>query len=128
MVDKKVFKKKIKALVFGGSGFLGSHVAEVLSKRGYSVTVADLKKPSYFKKNIKFKKIDITNEKKMFELYKQFQSVKPSMWVDKENNRDLELDQICGVVISNCEKLGVDAPYTRTISTLLDFTYNKKRK
>jgi 2-dehydropantoate 2-reductase len=74
--------------------------------------------------------INLTQDdaKKMFELYKQFQSVKPSMWVDKENNRDLELDQICGVVISNCEKLGVDAPYTRTISTLLEFTYNKNRK
>ena len=71
MVDKKVFKKKIKALVFGGSGFLGSHVAEVLSKRGYSVTVADLKKPSYFKKNIKFKKIDITNEKKILQIVKK---------------------------------------------------------
>ena len=65
---------------------------------------------------------------KMFELMKNFQSVKPSMWVDTENNRDLELDDICGVVIKNCEKLGVDAPYTRAISTLLEFTYNKKRE
>ena len=65
--------------------------------------------------------------KKMFELMTSFQSVKPSMWVDKENNRDLELEEICGVVIKNCEKQGQDAPYTRTISTLLDFTYNKNR-
>ena len=65
---------------------------------------------------------------KMFELYKNFQSVKPSMWVDKENNRELELKQICGVVIKNCEKLGVDAPYTRTISTLLEYTYNRSSK
>ena len=74
--------------------------------------------------------VNLTQEdaKKMFELMTNFQSVKPSMWVDTENNRDLELDDICGVVIKNCEKLGVDAPYTRTISTLLEFTYNKKRK
>jgi len=73
--------------------------------------------------------VNLTQEdaKKMFELYTKFQSVKPSMWVDKENNRDLELEQICGVVIKNCEKLGVDAPYTRTISTLLEFTYNRQR-
>lgn len=73
--------------------------------------------------------VNLTQEDadKMFELYTQFQSVKPSMWVDKENNRDLELEQICGVVIKNCEKLGVDAPYTRTISTLLEFTYNRQR-
>ena len=73
--------------------------------------------------------VNLTQEDadKMFELYTKFQSVKPSMWVDKENNRDLELEQICGVVVRNCEKLGVDAPYTRTISTLLEFTYNRKR-
>ena len=65
--------------------------------------------------------------KKMFDLMKNFQSVKPSMWVDTQNNRDLELDDICGVVIKNCEKQGVDAPYTRSISTLLEFTYDKKR-
>lgn len=74
--------------------------------------------------------VNLTQEdaNKMFELYTQFQSVKPSMWVDKENNRDLELEQICGVVIRNCEKQGFDAPYTRTISTLLEFTYNRERK
>jgi len=65
--------------------------------------------------------------KKMFELMTNFQSVKPSMWVDTQNNRDLELDEICGVVIRNCEKQGFDAPYTRTISTLLEFIYNKRR-
>ena len=64
---------------------------------------------------------------KMFELMKTFQSVKPSMWVDTQNNRDLELGDICGVVIKNCEKLGFDAPYTRTIATILEYTYNRKR-
>jgi len=73
--------------------------------------------------------VNLTQEDadKMYELYKKFQSVKPSMWVDKENNRDLELEQICGVVVRNCEKQGIDAPYTRTISTLLEFTYNRSR-
>lgn len=74
--------------------------------------------------------VNLTQEdaKRMFELMTNFQSVKPSMWVDKENNRDLELDDICGVVIKNCEKQGFDAPYTRAISTILEFTYNKQRK
>ena len=73
--------------------------------------------------------VNLTQEdaKKMFELMTNFQSVKPSMWVDTENNRDLELDEICGVVIKNCEKQSLDAPYTRTISTLLEFVYNRKR-
>ncbi len=64
---------------------------------------------------------------KMFELMKTFQSVKPSMWVDTENNRDLELDEICGVVIKNCEKQGIDSPYTRSIATILEYRYNRKR-
>jgi len=71
--------------------------------------------------------LTVEDASKMYELYKKFQSVKPSMWVDKENNRELELEQICGVVIKNCEKQGFDAPYTRTVSTLLEYTYNKKR-
>ena len=73
--------------------------------------------------------VNLTQEdaKKMFELMTNFQSVKPSMWVDTEHNRDLELDDICGVVIRNCEKQGFDAPYTRTVSTILEFIYNRKR-
>lgn len=73
--------------------------------------------------------LDIKKEgvDKMFELMKGFENLKPSMFVDRENNRPLELDEICGVVIKNCEKQGLDAPYTRTISSLLDFTYNQKR-
>ena len=33
----------MKAVVFGGSGFLGSHVADVLTERGYEVTIFDLR-------------------------------------------------------------------------------------
>lgn len=61
----------------------------------------------------------------MYELITKFDSIKPSMLVDLENNRPLEIDEICSVVVRNCEALGVDAPYTRSISTLLEFTYNK---
>jgi UDP-glucose 4-epimerase len=32
----------MKAIVFGGSGFLGSHVADCLTTRGYEVTIFDL--------------------------------------------------------------------------------------
>ena len=37
-------KKKLKVLVIGGSGFLGSHVSDELSKRGYDVIIFDQKK------------------------------------------------------------------------------------
>lgn len=73
--------------------------------------------------------LEITKEgvDKMFFLISKFESIKPSMLVDKEHYRDLELEDICGVVIKNCEKQGLDAPYTRAISTILEFTYNKKK-
>jgi len=37
----------LKAVVFGGSGFLGSHVADVLTERGYEVTIYDIKPSPY---------------------------------------------------------------------------------
>jgi UDP-glucose 4-epimerase len=37
----------MKAVVFGGSGFIGSHVADSLTEAGYEVTVFDLKPSPY---------------------------------------------------------------------------------
>jgi UDP-glucose 4-epimerase len=71
MVDKKIFKKKLKALVFGGSGFLGLHLSKVLFDRGYTVTIADLKKPIFIKKGIKFIKIDILKKNRIQEIIKK---------------------------------------------------------
>jgi len=62
----------------------------------------------------------------MYELITKFDSIKPSMLVDREFSRVLELDDICGVVIRNCEEQNLDAPYTRTISTLLEYIYKKE--
>ena len=39
----------MKAVVFGGSGFLGSHVADALCERGYNVAIYDFKKSLYLK-------------------------------------------------------------------------------
>ena len=61
----------------------------------------------------------------MLELISTFDSIKPSMLVDREKGRPLEIEEICGVVIRGCEKLGVDAPYNKTISTLLSVFINK---
>ena len=66
MVAKKIPQKKLKIIIFGGSGFLGSHVAEALHARGHKVIIADIKKPVDIKKNIKFKKVDIKNEKRYY--------------------------------------------------------------
>lgn len=39
----------MKAIVFGGSGFIGSHVADVLTEDGYDVTIFDLKPSLHLK-------------------------------------------------------------------------------
>ena len=50
-----------KVVVFGGSGFLGSYVADELTRRGYSVTIADIIKSKYIKSTQNFIKVDIMN-------------------------------------------------------------------
>jgi UDP-glucose 4-epimerase len=40
----------MKAIVFGGSGFLGSHVADFLTKTGYNVTIYDIIKSPFLQK------------------------------------------------------------------------------
>jgi UDP-glucose 4-epimerase len=52
-----------KVVVFGGSGFLGSHVADALTDRGYDVTIFDLRVSPYCKKTQKMVKGDIMDEK-----------------------------------------------------------------
>ncbi len=71
MVDKKIPKKKLKIVIFGGAGFIGSHVAEVLHRLGHDVTIADLKRSSFISKKIKFKKLDIQKERKILSTVKQ---------------------------------------------------------
>ena len=50
MINKQY---KSSALVIGGSGFLGSTVADELTKRKYRVTIYDQKKSKWLKKNQK---------------------------------------------------------------------------
>lgn len=61
----------------------------------------------------------------MFALILGFDSIKPSMLVDVEHQRSLEIEEICGVVIRNLQIQGLDAPYTKSISTLLEFKLEK---
>ena len=50
-----------KITVFGGSGFLGSHVVDKLTIEGFEVTVCDREKSDYLQKNQIFKKCNILN-------------------------------------------------------------------
>lgn len=63
----------------------------------------------------------------MYELIKNFDSIKPSMLVDREFKRELEIDEICNVVIKHNEKQNIDSAYTKSISYLLDFVYKKEK-
>jgi UDP-glucose 4-epimerase len=56
----------MNVLVFGGSGFLGSHVADVLSEEGHKVTIYDLRPSPYLRKDQKMIVGDILDETKVF--------------------------------------------------------------
>lgn len=59
-----------KVVVFGGSGFLGSYVADELIKRGYAVVVADLHESKYSNAQCQFKKLDISDFQAVKQLVK----------------------------------------------------------
>lgn len=59
-----------KSIVIGGSGFLGSHLADFLSKKKHKVTIYDKKESSWKKKNQVFIKGNILNKKKLFDAIK----------------------------------------------------------
>ena len=63
----------------------------------------------------------------MYELIKNFDSIKPSMLVDREFKRELEIDEICTVVINYNKKQNIDSAYTKTISYLLEFIIKENK-
>lgn len=54
-----------KVIVFGGSGFLGSHVADSLSDNGFDVTIFDIKESPYLQESQKMVVGDILNRKQL---------------------------------------------------------------
>jgi UDP-glucose 4-epimerase len=51
----------VKATVLGGSGFMGSHVADALSDAGYDVTVADIASAPFLRPDQTFADCDVTD-------------------------------------------------------------------
>ncbi|MCT8332193.1 NAD(P)-dependent oxidoreductase [Leptospira sp. 85282-16] len=65
----------MKILVFGGSGFLGSHVADALSDAGHEVTIFDLVKSPWLRSDQKFVSGDLLDEKIVSEIVSGFDVV-----------------------------------------------------
>ena len=63
---------KEKILIIGGSGFIGSHVADEFVKNKINVTILDKKKPKNISKNQNYLNIDITNNSKLKNIIKNF--------------------------------------------------------
>jgi UDP-glucose 4-epimerase len=62
--------KKDKVVVFGGSGFLGSHVCDILSIEGYQVFIFDINASEYCTANQEMITGDILNRDKIREVVK----------------------------------------------------------
>ena len=57
----------MKVLVTGGSGFLGSHVADILDDLGHKVTILDKSKSKWLRESQKFIEGNIKNHKTLEE-------------------------------------------------------------
>lgn len=60
----------MKAIVFGGAGFVGSHVADCLTETGYEVTIFDLRQSAYLLPGQKMITGNILDENAVFEALK----------------------------------------------------------
>jgi UDP-glucose 4-epimerase len=60
----------MKIIVFGGSGFIGSHVADALTSEGYSVTIFDQKTSSYLQSTQRMYVGDILDPEQVFDAVK----------------------------------------------------------
>lgn len=103
-----------KAVVFGGSGFLGSYVADELTACGYNVVVADIAKSKYLLPEQEFTLCDILDRDGVNELLKgadyvyNFAGLADIAIAIKEPLKTVELNVLGNLnVLEACRKHGI---------------------
>lgn len=84
---------KRKAIVFGGSGFIGSHVADFLTEKGYDVTIFDIRPSPYLKSGQNMIVSDIINTEEVKTAVKDMPVVYNFAGIadiDEANNKPVE--------------------------------------
>src|SRR3989338_5623018 len=92
----------MKAIVFGGSGFLGGHVSDVLLKKGYQVTIFDIDAYEYIKPGQEMILGDILDEKAVRKAVKGIPIVYNFAGIaDMEEANEKPLDTIRNNILGN---------------------------
>ncbi len=87
----------MNVIVFGGSGFLGSHVADVLSERGHKVTIFDKVVSAYLRKDQEMMVGDVLDEKAVREAVRDMDIVYNFIAladIDEASKRPVETAQV----------------------------------
>ena len=71
-----------KAIVFGGSGFLGSHVADSLTRKKYEVTIFDIKKSPFLQDSQSMVIGDILNQDQLDEVFENQEQIAVSKFYE----------------------------------------------
>lgn len=107
--------KNKKVIVFGGAGFLGSHVADILTDSGYQVVIFDLKKSPYLKEGQISVVGDIMDKKAVEEIIKDAKIVYNFAAIvdhDEANEKPFETVWINilgnAIILEACRKHGIE--------------------
>ena len=77
----------MKIIVLGGSGFIGSHVVDALSRKGHKVTIFDKKKSKWLRRDQKMIVGDIFND---FSFLSRITGIAPISDSAKENSEPIK--------------------------------------
>jgi 2-dehydropantoate 2-reductase len=103
----------------------GLDTREVSSKVGLSEIVYGMMLETVKAAQLENIPLTKTDADDMYILVQTFEPIKSSMLIDYENGRDIELEEIAGVVLRICEQHKISAPFTYSIYHLLKTKVDK---